>query len=490
MNTKKNLLGLAVLTTSLALVGCGGSSSSGNQQTDEDTTPDEPTFPAAFPFSQDPATALDEMKELPEKAFAEELYDFIKTQLIDGDQEVNSNPSNRFDFWVSTGEGDTTGRLQCGTSNFGTLAPSGGFAGSNSENTILLFDVGNVAAVEVASLGPNADNNETSLWRSTVTIAFDDCQLPDADNPSTIIATLNGQVALERTWVGESNSREAGVTLENFSFNFTTFEGSSLTVKNLSGVDFSLSGSMIETQLYGELTSGQEQAISNLTDTQLAPTKFMRDRIVTNGFNYLYSFDSPDLKITATPNGSTPSQVKINNFASVLSLKPDPINAGLFDYELAVEANYRGDENSEQTSIVFGTGESEQSLFLETRKQGSTDGFIAGTADINSLRGLLRDRSTSVEDFSCPDGYSLGYSATSEAPLVAGLVFLDNANDENTLRVFVNGDNEQTSRDPSVAISTMSFDADCSPGNGPTHFIPLPGLGGVEYTTISQPPQV
>jgi len=482
MNTKKNLLGLAVLTTSLALVGCGGSSSSGNQQVEEDTTPDEPTFPAAFAFNQDPATALDEMKELPERAFAEELYDFIKTQLIDGDQDVNSNPSNRFDFWVTTGEGDMTGRLQCGASDFGTPVPSGGFGGSNSENTILLFDVGNVAAVEVASLGLNADNNPTSLWRSTVTIAFDDCQLPDADNPSTIIATINGQVALERTWVGESNDEEAGVTLENFSFNFTTFGGSSLTVDHSSGTDYKLTGKFVDTHVFGEITTAQQNTLRD-PSFNAGTANLVLPRLASNDFRGMYAFDAGDLQITTTLSGESPETVQFNNFASVFvaptELNNDPQNDV---YTVYVETPYRGDETAELSTIVFGNGEDAESIFIETLSNGGNDKFI--TADfefVGDEASFLRGRSDQAR-LDCPTNATIGYSSTPSAPRVAGISFLLDGNSQETTRVYVAESNTQTDRDPAAAISTDSQDTACrNDNNGPTKFIPLPGLGGADY---------
>lgn len=489
MNTKKNLLGLAVLTTSLALVGCGGSSSSGNQQTDEDTTPDEPTFPAAFAFSQDPTAALDEMKELPEKAFAEELYDFIKTQLIDGDQEVSSNSSNRFDFWVTTGAGDATGLLQCGTSDFGTLKPSSGFTAPSSENTILLFDVGNIAAVELTSLGLNADNNPTSLWRSTVTIAFDDCQLPDADNPSTIIATLNGQVALERTWVGESNSRETGVTLENFSFNFTTFEGSSLTVDHSSGAEYNLAGKFVDTHVFGEITTAQQNTLRD-PSFNAGTANLVLSRLASNDFKGMYAFDAGDLQITTTLTGESPEIVQFNNFASVFvaptALNNDPQNDV---YTVYVETPYRGDETAESSSIVFSTGEEAESIFIETLSNGGNDKFItANFEDVGDEASFLRDRSDNAT-LDCPTNASIGYSSTPSTPLVAGVSFLLDGSSQQTTRVYVDENNVQTDRDPAVAISTASEDTVCRDGeNGPTRFIPLPGLGPISY--VSLPPAV
>ncbi|KPQ28760.1 MAG: hypothetical protein HLUCCX14_09660 [Marinobacter excellens HL-55] len=488
MNTKKNLLGLAVLTTSLALVGCGGSSSSGNQQTDGDTTSDEPTFPAVFAFSQDPAAALNEMKDIPDKALPPELYELIREQFIDG---TDSSGQTRLE--LLTGLDDFT-NIQCGA-NFGDDANPADAADGKPANS---FQTTITDPENEAELGAYSDGsgNTAALFNESFLLDFNDCQLVDPDNTSIVVATIDGEVSFIREWVGESSNSSMGrdrVLMENFYFNFGpngNEETAPVEIAMMNGTTYGLAFNFTETHVFGEFSQSQKNALGNFEYAETFRTRLFIQRLVDNDFNGMYAFDTSNLKIVTTPNGGTPAQVKFNNFASVLSLKPDPSDPGLFDYELAVEANYRGDENSDSTSIVFGTGESEQSLFLETRKHGSTDGLIAGTADISSLKGLLRDRSANVEEFSCPDGSSLGYSATSEAPLVAGLVFLDNTNDENTLRVFVDGDNEQTSRDPSVAISTMSFDADCSPGNGPTHFIPLPGLGGVEYTTTSQPPQV
>jgi hypothetical protein len=55
-------------------------------------------------------------------------------------------------------------------------------------------------------------------------------------------------------------------------------------------------------------------------------------------------------------------------------------------------------------------------------------------------------------------------------------------NSQETTRVYVDETNTQTDRDPATAISSNSHDAACRDGdNGPTKFIPLPGLGGAEY---------
>lgn len=472
MNTKKNLLGLAVLTTSLALVGCGGSSSSGNQQTDEDTTPDEPTFPAAFAFSQDPATALDEMKGLPEQAFPAELYDFLRTHLIEGKE---TSGVSRFDSWVTQGDSEpvnTAPPRNCGGSSttFGTVKTGDGFLAPSTDNTYLLTDVTNDETGTTLGDG-------SSLYRSAVTVTFTDCEIVSPDDNTTVVATVNGPVRLERTWIGESGARGAANRMDNFAFTFG-FDGLDVEISDLDNVDHVVSGTFIDTHVYAEIGASAQQAIGNLPSVT---TNFVRSRLAENEYKGMYAFDAPSLRIITTPNGGTASQVKFNNFASVFVADLFGSNPSE-DYKVSIESPYRGDENADASAILFGSGEEAETLFIETLSNGGNDKFI--TADfefVGSEASFLRGRSDQAR-LDCPTNATIGYSSTPSAPLVAGVSFLLDGNSQETTRVYVDENNTQTDRDPAAAISTDSHDAACRDGdNGPTKFIPLPGLGGAEY---------
>ncbi|MGP9831662.1 hypothetical protein [Marinobacter sp. NSM] len=478
MHTKKNLLGLAVLTTSLALVGCGGSSSSGNQQVDEDTTPDEPTFPAAFAFNQDPTTALDEMKALPEQAFPAELYDFLRTHLIEGE---DTSGVSRFESWVTQGDSDpvnTAPPRNCGGSSttFGTIKTGDGFLAPSTDNTYLPTDVTNDETGTTLGDG-------SSLYRSAVTVIFTDCEIVAPDDNTTVIATVNGPVTLERTWIGESGARSAANRMDNFAFTFG-FDGSDVEISDLDNVDHVVSGTFVDTHVYAEIGALAQQAIGNLPSVS---TNFVRNRLAENEYKGMYAFDAPNLSITTTPNGGTSSQVQFNNFASVFvaptALNNDPQNDV---YTVYVETPYRGNETAESSSIVFGTGEDAGSLFIETLSNGGNDKFI--TADfefVGAEARFLRGRSNQAR-LDCPTNATIGYSSKPSAPLVAGISFVLDGNSPKTTRVYVDENNTQTDRDPAVAISTASEDNVCRDGeNGPTRFIPLPGLGPITYVSSS-----
>ncbi|GGC70299.1 hypothetical protein GCM10011362_18560 [Marinobacter halophilus] len=280
--------------------------------------------------------------------------------------------------------------------------------------------------------------------------------------------------------------------MDNFYFNFgpNGNEASAPVVVTKNNTTYGLTFSFTETHVFGEFSQAQQNALSSFEYAQPFRSRLFQQRLADNDFKGMYAFDAPNLSITTTPNGGTASQVKFNNFASVFV-------ADLFgsnppeDYKVSIESPYRGDENAEATSIVFGTGEDEQSLLISTLKDDGNGRFVSGdVVQISNIKRLVRERTPSGTVLSCPDGYSIGFSAIADAPLVAGLQFLDNTNDENTVRIFVDEDNDQSSRIPSVAISTMSTDESCGPDNGPTRFIPLPGLGEVSYPDPSNPPQV
>jgi len=473
MNTKKNLLGLAVLTTSLALVGCGGSSSSGNQQVEEDTTPNEPTFPAAFAFSQDPATALDEMKELPEKVFPPELHQFLRSQFIDG---ANAGSKNRFNFWFGYNEDDKPSEffkpIQCGATNFGTLKPQPGFTQDNANS----FTVTAADDATAISLGDNK-----SLFRQNLQINFRNCEIVEPDDNDTVIATINGVANIERTWIGESNSSGVSIVLENFSLDFPFFNVSdpALDIEMTSSGDtYRVFGKFIETSVFGEVTTAQRNTLSD-PSLNTGTSNLILSRLASHNFKGLYAFDAGDLQITTTLSGESPETVQFNNFASVF--EADLFGTGATrEYKVSVEAPYRGDDSAEPTSIVFGAGDDAESIFIETLSGGGNNGFISADirVAINPV-GLLRTQEgTTFLD--CPAISSIGYSSILDAPLSAGLSFIIDNTDE-TVRVFVDESNIQTDRDPAAAFSTSSLDLDCRPNNGPTKYIPLPGLGDVDY---------
>jgi hypothetical protein len=474
MNTKQNLLVLAVLTTSLALVGCGGSGSSGNQQVEEDTTPDGPTFPTAFAFSQDPVTALDEMKELPERAFPPELHQFLRSQFIDG---ATAGSKNRFNFWFSYNEDDNPSEffkpIQCGATDFGTLKPQPGFTQDNANSfTVTVAD--DAAAI------PLGDNK--SLFRQNLQISFRNCEIVEPDDNDTVIATINGVANIERTWVGESNSPDVSVVAENFSLDFQFFNVSdpALDIElTSSGDTYRVLGKFIETAVFGEVTAAQKNTLSD-PSLSVGTSDLVLSRLASHDFKGMYAFDAEDLQITTTLSGESPATVQFNNFASVFVA--DLFGAGATDeYKVSVEAHYRGDETAGASSIVFGTGDEAETIFIETLSAAGNNDFIAAdiTSAVNPV-GLLRTgQGTAFLD--CPAISSIGYSSTPEAPLIAGLSFtIDNTNA--TVRVFVDETNTQTDREPAAAFSTSSLDRDCRPDNGPTKYIPLPGLGDVDYT--------
>jgi len=482
MNTKKNLLGLAVLTTSLALVGCGGSSSSGNQQVEEDTTPDEPTFPAAFAFSQDPATALDEMKGLPEQAFPAELYNLLRQQFIEG---TSTSSTGRLSFWIDQQNAFTN--YQCGAGTFGDPATPASPAEGSPANSFQVSSK-DVAANE-AELGAYPNSTDTAaLFREVALLIFNDCELVDPADPNEVVATINGQVALIREWVGESSGGDMGnskVIMDNFHFNFGTsgLEAREPAVVTKNNTTYSLAFGFTETHVFGEFSQDQQNALSSFEYAQPFRSRLFQQRLADNDFKGMYAFDAPNLSITTTPNGGTASQVKFNNFASVF-VAPTELGNNTPDeiYKLYVESPYRGDENAETSSIVFGSGEDAETLFIETLSNGGNDKFM--TADfefVGSEASFLRGRSDQAR-LDCPTNATIGYSSTPSAPLVAGVSFLLDGNSQETTRVHVDENNTQTDRDPAAAISTDSHDAACRDGdNGPTKFIPLPGLGDAEY---------
>ncbi|QFS85683.1 MULTISPECIES: hypothetical protein [Marinobacter] len=482
MNTKKNLLGLAVLTTSLALAGCGGSSSSGNQQVEEDMTPDEPTFPAAFAFSQNPATALDEMKELPEKAFPAELYNLLRQQLIEGG---TASSTDRLSFWIDTKDAFTN--YQCGVGTFGALATQPDPAVGTPANS---FQVSSKdTANNEEELGAYPDGVGTAaLFREVALLIFNDCELVDPADSSTVVATINGQVALIREWVGESSNGDMGnsrIIMDNFHFNFGTsgLEAREPVVVTKGNTTYSLAFGFTETHVFGEFSQAQQNALSNFEYAQPFRSRLFQQRLADNDFKGMYAFDAANLSITTTPNGGTASQVQFNNFASVF-VAPTELGNNTPDdiYKLYVESPYRGDENAEASSIVFGSDEDAETVFIETLSNGGNDKFI--TADfefVGDEASFLRGRSDQAR-LDCPTSATIGYSSTPSAPMVAGISFLLDGNSQETTRVYVDENNTQTNRDPAVAISTASEDNVCRDGeNGPTRFIPLPGLGPISY---------
>ena len=481
MHTKKNLLGLAVLTTSLALVGCGGSSSSGNQQVEEDMTPDKPTFPAAFAFNQDPATALDEMKGLPEKAFPAELYNLLRQQLIEGASALSTE---RLSFW--TDQDDFT-NYRCGAGTFGAVATPPSPADGTPDNSFRVASK-DVAANE-AELGQYPNSTSTAaLFREVALLSFNDCELVDPTDPNTVVATINGDVSLIREWVGESSNGDMGnsrIIMDNFHFNFGTsgLEAREPVVVTKGNTTYSLAFGFTETHVFGEFSQAQQNALSNFEYAQPFRSRLFQQRLADNDFKGMYAFDAANLSITTTPNGGTASQVQFNNFASVF-VAPTALGNNTPDdiYKLYVESPYRGDENAEASSIVFGSDEDAETVFIEALSNGGNDKFI--TADFEFVgveASFLRGRSDQAR-LDCPTNATIGYSSTPSAPLVGGISFLLDGNSQETTRVYVDENNTQTDRDPAVAISTASEDNVCRDGeNGPTRFIPLPGLGPISY---------
>jgi hypothetical protein len=480
MNTKKNLLGLAVLTTSLALVGCGGSSSSGNQQVEEDTTPDEPTFPAAFAFSQDPAAALDEMKGLPEQAFPAELYNLLRQQFIEG---TSTSSTGRLSFWINK---DDFTNFRCGASNFGDVATPSNPAVDIPDNSF--YVAFKAVANNEAELGAYPNSTSTAaLFRESALLLFNDCELVDPADSSTVVATINGEVSLIREWVGESSgdNGRSQIIMDNFFFSFGNGgrEESTPVDITLNNKNYNLAFGFTDTHVFGEFSQAQQNALNSFEYANPNRSRFFKQRLADNDFKGMYAFDAPNLSITTTPNGGTASQVKFNNFASVF-VAPTELGNNTPDdiYKLYVESPYRGDENAETSSIVFGSGEDAETLFIETLSNGGNDKFM--TADfefVGDEASFLRGRSDQSR-LDCPTNATIGYSSTPSAPLVAGVSFLLDGNSQETTRVYVDETNTQTDRDPATAISSNSHDAACRDGdNGPTKFIPLPGLGGAEY---------
>ncbi|MBE0483020.1 MAG: hypothetical protein IBX52_05910 [Bacterioplanes sp.] len=466
MKTHKKLLGLAVIGASLTMIGCGGSSSSSNSP----STPAPEVPPTPFAFNQNAEDALAEMKSIPEKAFPAELYDFLRTHLIEGD---NKSGVSRFDGWVTQGDSDPAPTRNCGGSSttFGTVKTGDGFLAPSTDNTYLLTDVTN------DETGTTLEDG-SSLYRSAVTVIFTDCEIVSPDDNTTVVATVNGPVLLERTWIGESGSRGADNRMDNFSFRFGYDDAVSIT--DLNAVDYELQGTFIDTHVYREISASAQQAISNLSSVS---NNFVRSRLANNNFKGMYAFDAPNLSIITTPNGGTASQVQFNNFASVFVADLFGSNPSE-DYKVSIESPYRGDENADASAIVFGSGEEAETLFIETLSNGGNDPYLSAdfafTGTFTGAR-LLRQR-TSEAYLECPTNATIGYSSTPSAPLVAGISFLLDGNSGETTRVYVDENNTQTDRDPAAAISTNSHDAACrNDRNGPTRFIPLPGLGGVEY---------
>lgn len=475
MHIQKKLMVLAIAGASLALTGCDESSSSStaadtNDPADTnpvDTTPDDVALPTPFSFNQAPELALAEMKGLPEQAFPAELYDFLRTHLIEGS---NTSGVSRFENWVTQGVSDpvnTAPLRNCGGSTtFGTEKTSIGFTAPSSDNTYMLTDVTNDTTGTTLGDG-------SSLYHSAVTVIFTDCEIVSPADNTTVVATVNGPVLLERTWIGESGSPEADNRMDNFAFRFGYDDPVSIT--DLNDVDYELQGTFIDTHLYGEISATAQQAISNLTSVS---NNFIRSRLANNNFKGMYAFDAPNLRIITTPSGSTASQVQFNNFASVFHadiLGWNPANY----YNLSIEAPYRDDSTAEASAIVFGSGEEAETLFIETLDAGYDKFVTANFNFVGDEASFLRGR---VDEawLDCPTNASIGYSLSPTAPLVAGLGFLE-ASGVQTVRVYVDENNTQTDRVPGVAISTTPFDMNCRPEHGPTHYIPLPGLGPVTY---------
>lgn len=471
MKTHKTLLGLAVVGASLTMIGCGGSSSSSGSP----STPAPDAPPKSFTFDQTAEDALAEMKGIPEQAFPAELYDFLRTHLIEGE---NTSGVSRFADWVTHGISDpvnTAPPRNCGANTFGTVKTSDGFLAPSTNNTYMLTDVTNDEIGQ--TLGGNA-----SLYRSAVTVIFTDCEIVSTADNTEVVATITGPVILERTWIGESGSPSANNRMDNFSFRFGYDNPVSIT--DLNDVDYELQGTFIDTHLFDEITASEQQAIGNLTTVS---SHFVRSRLAANDYKGMYAFDAPNLRIMTTPNGGTASQVQFNNFASVF-VAPTVLGNNTPDvYSLYVESPYRGDVNAEASAIVFGSGEDAETLFIETLSNGGNDQFITAIFDfVGDETAFLRGRSVvDTARLDCPTNASIGYSTTPSAPLVAGLSFLD-VNSVETVRVFVDENNTQTDRDPAAAISTVSHDATCRDDeNGPTKFIPLPGLGSISYKPLA-----
>lgn len=485
MHIQKKLMVLAIAGASLALTGCDDSSSSSatadtNDPVDTnpvDTTPDEVALPTPFSFNQTPVDALAEMKGLPERALPEELYDFLRTHLIEGD---NTFGVSRFENWVTQGVSDpvnTAPLRNCGGSSttFGTEKTSSGFTGPSTDNTYLLTGVTNDETGTTLGDG-------SSLYRSAVTVIFTDCEIVSPDDNTTVVATVDGPVILERTWIGESGSPGVANRMDNFVFRFGYDDSVSIT--DLNDVDYELQGTFIDTHVYREISASAQQAIGNLTSVS---NNFVRSRLAENEYKGMYAFDAPNLSITATPAVGSASQVQFDNFASVFvaptALNNDPQNDV---YTVYVETPYRGDDTAEASAIVFGSGEEAEMLFIETLSNGGNDKFITAKFDtVGDEASFLRGRADTAT-LDCPTNATIGYSSTPSAPLVAGLSFLD-VNSVETVRVYVDENNTQADRDPAVAISTVSHDAACRDGeNGPTKFIPLPGLGPISYKLLVQ----
>lgn len=469
MKTHKKLLGLAVVGASLTMIGCGGSSSSSNSP----STPAPEVPPTPFAFNQNAEDALAEMKSIPEKAFPAELYDFLRTHLIEGE---NTSGVSRFDGWVTQGDSDpvnTAPTRNCGGSSttFGTVKTGDGFLAPSTDNTYLLTDVTNDETGTTLGDG-------SSLYRSAVTVIFTDCEIVSPDDNTTVVATLDGPVLLERTWIGESGSPEADNRMDNFSFRFGYDDSVSIT--DLKDVDYELQGTFIDTHLYGEISATAQQTIGNLSSVS---NNFVRSRLANNDFKGMYAFDAPNLSIITTSSGGTASQVQFNNFASVFVADLFGSNPSE-DYKVSIESPYRGDENADASAIVFGSGEEAETLFIETLSNGGNDPYLSAdfAFTVTSTAGRLLRQRTSTAYLTCPTNATIGYSSTPSAPLVAGISFLLDGISGETTRVHVDENNTSTDRDPAAAISTDSHDAACRNGNnGPTKFIPLPGLGGADY---------
>lgn len=484
MKTHKKLLGLAVVGASLAMIGCGGSSSSGSTNTPpaSETPAETPAevLPTPYAFHQNAEDALAEMKGIPEQAFPAELYGFLRWQLIEGN---STSSTERLSFW--TDQHDFT-NYRCGAGTFGNVATPASPAEGTPANSFRVASK-DVAANE-AELGAYPNSTDTAaLFREVALLIFNDCELVDPADSNTVVATINGEVSLIREWVGESSNGDMGnsrVVMDNFHFNFgpNGSEASAPVVVTKNNTTYSLTFGFTETHVFGEFSQAQQNALSSFEYTQPHRTRLFQQRLVGNDFKGMYAFDAPNLSITSTPAVGTASQVQFNNFASVFvaptSLNNDPQNDV---YTVYVETPYRGDNTAEASDIVFGSGEEAETLFIETLSNGGNDKFITAKFDtVGDEASFLRGRSDTAT-LDCPNGATIGYSSTPSAPLVAGISFLLDGNSQETTRVHVDESNTQPGRDPAVAISTASFDMNCRMDHGPTNYIPLPGLGSVTY---------
>ena len=467
------LLALAVISIAPGITGCGGSSSwpSGDTREQQQPPTEQPPagdyFPAAFPFSQDPLTALQEMKTIPDRIMPPELYNLLREQFIEG---AIKGSVDRFDYWFNA---EDRPRL-CGTTNFGDLKPQPGFT-VDSKDSYSIFQQDTATAL---ALGQDENSKGSSLFRQNIRIKFDNCELPDVADPTEVAVTVSGIVNLERSWIGESAFPSSSVSMDNFKLEFQSStssipSGSSLTLPD--GAVYDLDGSFIETSLYGNLSTAQKNALAGSFNPGELSGDLVVSRLQDNGFAPLYAFDAPALRVIHTPSGGSGTRIHITDLAAVLSVDTFGQTPSHL-YSLYIEAPYRN--NSDRSAkITFGDEETPPLLLLETAAH------IEGRYVAGALTDLLRERSGNTY-LGCPESQFLGYSANSESPLVAALEFIDTASTINTVRIYVDKDNTATDRALS-SFTTATEDVDCTPNNGPSRFFPLPGLGNVIYSDPS-----